>query len=69
MIIVRMVPSAPKGSETLVLLIACAREVYAIHVGYVKWLKMYLNVMNDEVSLDFFLFSYSLILDSRLVSK
>lgn len=69
MIILRMVPSTRKGSEPLMLLIAYAREVYAIHVGYVRWLKIYLNVMNDEVLSDFFLFPYSQILDSRLVSK
>jgi len=50
-------------------LIACAREVYAIHVSYVRWLKICLNVMNDEVLSDFFLFPYSQILDSKLVSK
>ena len=48
---------------------ACAREVYAIHVGYVRWLKIYVNVMNDEVLSDFFLVAYSQKLDSKIVSK
>lgn len=69
MIILRMVSSTRKGWETLIWLIAYAREVYAIRVGYVRWLKIYLNVMNDEVLSDFFLVAYSQILDSKIVSK
>ena len=34
-----------------------------------KGLKIYLNVMNDEVLSDFFLVAYSQILDSKIVSK
>jgi hypothetical protein len=69
MIILRMVSSTWKVWETLMWLIGCARGVYAIHGGYVRWLKIYLNVMNEEVFSDFFLVAYSQILDSKIVSK
>jgi hypothetical protein len=65
----RIVSSTRKGWETLICLIACAIEVYAIRVDYVKRLKMYLHVINGEVLSDFFFVAYSQILDSKIVSK
>lgn len=69
MIFLRIVSSTRKGWKTLMCLIACAVEVYAIRVDYVRRLTIYLHVINGEVLPDLFLVAYSQILDSNIVSK